>query len=39
MGISVTLRDLVRMDVAKELTMTARVFSGEEAKQYGLVTK
>ena len=39
MGISVTLRELVRMDVAKELTMTGRIISGEEAASLGLVTK
>lgn len=39
MAISVTLRELMPMDIAKELTMTARVFSGEDAKEYGLVTK
>jgi len=35
----VTLRELVPMDVAKELTMTGRLFSGEEAKQLNLVTR
>ena len=39
MGISVTLRELCRMDVAKELTMTGRVFTAEEGCSYGLVTK
>lgn len=39
MAISVTLRELVPIDVAKELTMTARMFTGLEAKDYGLVTK
>ena len=39
MAISVTLRELMQMDIAKELTMTARVFSGKEAKEYGLITK
>lgn len=34
-----TLAELVPMDVAKELTMTGRVFSGEEAKALGLVTR
>ena len=38
MSITQTLRDLVPMDVAKELTFTGRVMSGEEAKAYGLVT-
>lgn len=36
---SVTLRELLPMDVAKRLTMTAEVFSGERAKQLGLVTE
>lgn len=36
---SVTLRELVRIDVAKELTMTGRVFDGLEAKELGLVTR
>jgi enoyl-CoA hydratase/carnithine racemase len=35
---SVTLRELVPMDVAKRLTMTAEVFDGEQALRYGLVT-
>ena len=35
---SVTLRELVTIDVAKELTMTGRLFSGVEAKEMGLVT-
>jgi enoyl-CoA hydratase/carnithine racemase len=35
---SVTLRELISIDLAKELTMTARVFNGEEAKEMGLVT-
>jgi len=39
MGASVLLRELVRIDVAKELTMTARIVSGEEAASLGLVTK
>ena len=38
MSITQTLRDLVPLDVAKELTFTGRVLSGEEAKAYGLVT-
>lgn len=32
------LRTLVRDDIARELTYTARKFSGTEAHQYGLVT-
>eukprot|EP00816_Leptocylindrus_hargravesii_P001380 CAMPEP_0196820636 /NCGR_PEP_ID=MMETSP1362-20130617/76177_1 /TAXON_ID=163516 /ORGANISM="Leptocylindrus danicus, Strain CCMP1856" /LENGTH=302 /DNA_ID=CAMNT_0042199597 /DNA_START=398 /DNA_END=1303 /DNA_ORIENTATION=- len=39
MSASITLRELVRMDVAKELTMTGRIFSGEEAMKLGLVTR
>mmetsp|Transcript_16147 Transcript_16147/g.30506 ORF Transcript_16147/g.30506 Transcript_16147/m.30506 type:complete len:365 (+) Transcript_16147:107-1201(+) len=39
MGASITLRELVRMDVAKELTFTGRVFHGEEAEKLGLVTR
>ena len=36
---SITLRELVPIDVAKELTMTARIFNGTEAKAMGLVTQ
>lgn len=39
MGASVTLRELVRADVAKELTMTGRIVSGMEAEKLGLVTR
>jgi enoyl-CoA hydratase/carnithine racemase len=35
---SVTLRELVPMDVVKRLTMTAEVFNGRQALGYGLVT-
>ncbi len=38
MSASVTLRDLVRLDIAKELTFTGRVIEGEEAQDIGLVT-
>ncbi|MFK7914699.1 MAG: crotonase/enoyl-CoA hydratase family protein [Pseudomonadales bacterium] len=38
MSITQTLRDLVPMDVAKELSFTGRVLSGTEAKALGLVT-
>lgn len=38
MGGMVTLRELVRADVAKELTFTGRVVSGDEAGALGLVT-
>ena len=34
-----TLRRLVPLDVAKELTFTGRVFSGTEAKSMGLATR
>ena len=34
-----TLRDLVRIDVAKELTFTGRIVDAEEAAQLGLVTR
>jgi enoyl-CoA hydratase/carnithine racemase len=37
-GITQTLRDLVPIDVAKELTFTGRILNGEEAKALGLVT-
>ncbi|KAG8469935.1 hypothetical protein KFE25_006390 [Diacronema lutheri] len=36
---SLALRELVPLDVAKELTMSARVISAAEAKQLGLVTR
>ncbi len=36
---SVTLRELVPIDVAKRLTMTAEVFDGTQAAAYGLVTE
>lgn len=39
MSITVTLRELVRIDVAKELTMTGKIVSGEEAAAIGLVTR
>lgn len=35
---SVSLRELMPMDQAKELTMTGRIFNGEEAKALNLVT-
>jgi enoyl-CoA hydratase/carnithine racemase len=34
-----TLRHLVRLDVAKELTFTGRIVSGTEAAELGLVTR
>lgn len=39
MSATITLRELVSIDVAKELTFTGRIISGVEAKEYGLVTK
>jgi len=39
MSLTQTLRDLVPMDVAKELTFTGRVLSGVEAKELGLATR
>ncbi len=38
MGLSQTLRDLVRLDIAKELTFTGREVEGKEAQAIGLVT-
>ena len=38
MTASQTLRDLVRLDVAKELTFTGRIVEAEEAQRIGLVT-
>jgi enoyl-CoA hydratase/carnithine racemase len=38
MSLTQTLRDLVPLDIAKELTFTGRILSGEEAKALGLVT-
>jgi len=35
----VTLSRLTRVDIAQELTMTGRFFSGKEAADYGLVSK
>ena len=39
LGATVTLRDLVPIDVAKELTMTGRVVDAAEAKTLNLVTR
>lgn len=39
MSAAVTLRELVRIDVAKELTMTGRIFSAAEGLGYGLITR
>jgi enoyl-CoA hydratase/carnithine racemase len=38
MGGPTLLRELVRLDIAKELTMTGRIVSGREALALGLVT-
>src|SRR4030095_33333 len=38
MSLTQTLRDLIPLDLAKELTFTGRVLSGTEAKELGLVT-
>ena len=37
-GITQTLRDIVPLDVAKELTFTGRVLDGKAAQALGLVT-
>jgi enoyl-CoA hydratase/carnithine racemase len=37
MGVSEFLKEVVRIDVAKELTMVATILSGEEAEKLGLV--
>jgi enoyl-CoA hydratase/carnithine racemase len=37
-GITQTLRDLVPIDVAKELTFTGRILDSEQAKALGLIT-
>ncbi|MBT8141474.1 MAG: crotonase/enoyl-CoA hydratase family protein, partial [Gammaproteobacteria bacterium] len=39
MGASVTLPELVNIDVAKELTFTGRIFEAPEAKTLGVITK
>lgn len=39
MSITQTLRDIVPLDIAKELTFTGRIMNGQEAKDYGLVTR
>jgi enoyl-CoA hydratase/carnithine racemase len=39
MSLTQTLRDLVPLDVAKELTFSGRVISGAEAQALGLVTR
>jgi enoyl-CoA hydratase/carnithine racemase len=39
MSLTQTLRDLVRLDVAKELTFTGRILEADEARELGLVTR
>ncbi len=39
MSLTQTLRDLVPLDVAKELTFTGRILNGEQARALGLVTR
>lgn len=39
MSLAVTLRELIAIDLAKELTMTARRFNGTEAHEMGLVSR
>ena len=39
MSITQTLRDLVPLDVAKELTFTGRILNGEQAQALGLITR
>lgn len=39
MGLSRSLRGVLRADVAKELTMTARILDGREAVTVGLITR
>jgi enoyl-CoA hydratase/carnithine racemase len=39
MGGTILMRNLVRDDVVRELTYTARVFSAEEALGYGFITR
>ncbi|OUS23858.1 enoyl-CoA hydratase [Thalassotalea sp. 42_200_T64] len=38
MGGNIALRELMPIDMAKELAMTGKVINAEQAKQYGLVT-
>ncbi|MGB0834434.1 MAG: crotonase/enoyl-CoA hydratase family protein [Psychrobium sp.] len=39
MSLSVTLRELTRIDIAKDLVMTGRIFEASQALEYGLITK
>ncbi len=38
MGLTQTAAGIVRMDILRELTYNARIFSGKEASDYGMVT-
>lgn len=38
MGLSRSLKGLIGLDLAKELTLTARIFDAKYAKEIGLVT-
>lgn len=38
MGGTLALKELIKLDVAKELAMTGEVISGEQALSYGLIT-
>jgi enoyl-CoA hydratase/carnithine racemase len=39
MGASILLRELMPIDAAKELTMTARIINAREAKELNLITR
>lgn len=39
MSLTQTIRDIVRIDVAKELTFTGRIVNADEAAQLGLITR
>ncbi len=38
MGLTRSIKDIIPLDLAKELTLTARIFDGQYAKEIGLVT-
>ena len=38
MSASITIRELISIDIAKELIMTGKIISGTKAKEIGLVT-
>lgn len=38
MGGTIALKEVVRLDIAKELAMTGKVINGEQALHYGIVT-